>query len=142
MTAYQATTASLALYYFANIYTNAQNSVEENLPVWASVRQFGNDLLIPQFQVTATSATPIALNASVRGRTYILTGTTTQPFTTTGLTATDAGFCVIVHNGNGTGGGDINITGATGTTIVHNRSLIQNGQNLYLFWNGATLVGY
>jgi len=142
MTPYQATTASLALYYFANIYSNAQNSVEENLPVWASVRQFGNDLLIPQFQVTATSATPIALNASVRGRTYILTGTTTQPFTTTGLTATDAGFCVIVHNGNGTGLGDINITGATGTTIVHNRTLTQNGQNLYLFWNGLTLVGY
>jgi hypothetical protein len=142
MTAYQSTSPAVALFYFANIYTNASNTVEENLPVWASVRQFGNDLLIPQFQVLATSATPIALNASVRGRTYILTGTTTQPFTTTGLTATDAGFCVIVHNGNGTGGGDINVSGATGTTIVHNRTLVQNGQNLYLFWNGATLVGY
>ena len=143
MTPYQGTTpASSALFYFANIYTNASNTVEENLPVWASVRQFSSDLLIPQFQVVATSATPIALNASVRGKTFLLTGTTTQPFTTTGLTATDAGLAVIVHNGNATGGGDINITGATGTTIVHNRTATANGGVLYLYWTGSALVGY
>lgn len=96
----------------------------------------------PAFQVVATSATPIALNASVRGRTYLLTGTTTQPFTTTGLTATDAGFAVIVHNGNATHGGDINITGATGTTIIHNRTATANGGVLYLYWTGAALIGY
>ena len=78
----------------------------------------------------------------MRGKTFLLTGTTTQPFTTTGLTATDAGLAVIVHNGNATGGGDINITGATGTTIVHNRTATANGGVLYLYWTGSALVGY
>ena len=143
LTPFQSTTpASSILFYFANIYTNATNTIRVNLPVWVAVQQFSNDVLIPQFQVVATSATAIALNASLRGKTIILTGTTTQPFTTTGLTATDAGLAVIVHNGNATGGGDINISGATGTTIVHNRTATQNGGVLYLYWTGSALVGY
>jgi len=92
--------------------------------------------------VVATSGTAIVLNASMRGRTYILTGTTTQAFTTTSLTTNDTNFFIIVHNGNTTNGGDINISGATGTTIVHNRTGTQNGQNLYLVWSGTQLVGY
>jgi hypothetical protein len=143
MTPFQSTTpASSILFYFANIYTNATNTVKGNLPVWVAVQQFSNDLLIPQFQVIATSATAIPLTSAVRGKTFILTGTTTQPFTTTGLTATDAGFGVTVKNGNGTLGGDITITGATGNTVVHNQSATQNGQTITLYWTGSALIAY
>ena len=93
-------------------------------------------------QVLATSATAIALDPTLRGKTYILTGTTTQAFTTTALGANDTNFFVVVHNGNGTGGGDINLTGMTGTTIVHERKVAQNGGIVYLYWNGTGLVGY
>jgi hypothetical protein len=97
---------------------------------------------VGSLQVVATSATAIALSPLAYGKTYILTGTTTQPFTTATFTTNDAGWFCIVHNGNAQGGGDINITGATGTTIIHNRTSTANGGNLYLVWNGTGLVGY
>lgn len=93
-------------------------------------------------QVIATSATSIDLTPRVNGKTFILTGTTTQNFTTTSLTLLDFGFFVIVHNGNASNGGDINLTGMTGTTIIHEQKPTQNGGNVYLFWNGTGLVGY
>jgi hypothetical protein len=136
--------AASVLVYFANIYTNSTATLIGYLPTnWATVRQFGNDLFPPQIQVSAVSATPIALTPTARGKTFILTGTgTTQPFSTTGLGSLDAGFFVVVHNGNGTGLGDINISGMTGTAIIHNRTLTQNGGIVYLYWNGTGLVGY
>jgi hypothetical protein len=140
---FQSTTpASSILFYFANIYTNASNTIKPLLPVWASVQQFSNDLLIPQFQPIATSGTAIPLTASLRGKTFILTGTTTQAFSTAALTATDAGFGVNVRNGNGTLGGDITITGATGNTVIHNQTAVQNGQTIVLYWTGSALVAY
>ena len=92
--------------------------------------------------VVATSATPIALNPTLRGRKYILTGTTTQNFTTSALTANDVGFFIEVKNGNGTLGGDITITGATGNTVIHNQSATQNGQIVFVYWTGTAFVAY
>jgi len=135
--------ASSQLFYFANIYTNLTGTLIGNLPTnWLTVRQFGNDLYTQQIQVIASSATPIALTPTARGKTFILTGTTTQNFTTTGFGLLDEGFFVVVHNGNGSGGGDINLTGMTGTDIIHNRNALQNGGIVYLYWNGSGLVGY
>jgi hypothetical protein len=109
---------------------------------FAAVRQFNTDTYTQQIQVVATSASAIVLTPTARGKTFILTGTTTQAFSTTGFGLADAGFFVIVHNGNATGGGDQNLTGMTGTAIVHNRTATQNGGILYLYWTGAGLVGY
>jgi hypothetical protein len=92
--------------------------------------------------VIATSATAIALSPTIRGRTIILTGVVIQPFTTAQLGLADAGFFVIVHNGNASGGGDITMTGMGGTAIIHNRTGAQNGGDVYLVWTGAGLVGY
>jgi hypothetical protein len=135
------------LFYFSNIYTNTTATLTGNLPVqggagFNAVRQFGSDQYAQQIQVTATSGTAIALSPTIRGRTIILTGTTTQAFTTTQLGLADAGFFVIVHNGNASGGGDINLTGMTGTAIIHNRTATANGGDVYLYWTGAGLVGY
>jgi hypothetical protein len=118
-----------------------------NLPAqgganWNAVRQFNTDTYAQQIQVIATSASAIVLTPAVRGKTFILTGTTTQAFSTAGFGLADAGFFVMVHNGNASGGGDQNLTGMTGTQIIHNRTPTQNGGILYLYWNGAGLVGY
>ena len=143
MQPYQSTTpASSILFYFSNIYTNASNTVRTILPTWAAVQQFSNDITPPTSVLRATSGTAITLSPTTRGNTYILTGTTTQAFTAVGLVASDVGYFVVVHNGNGVAGGDINLTGMTGTAIVHNRTATQNGGVLYLYWTGAALVGY
>ena len=93
-------------------------------------------------QVVATSGTAIALDPTLRGKTFILTGTTTQAFSTTALGANDTGFFVVAHNGNGVNGGDINLTGMTGTNIVHERTNQRNNGTAYLYWNGTSLIGY
>jgi hypothetical protein len=97
---------------------------------------------VADLQVVATSATAINLIPTINGKTFILTGTTTQAFTTTSLTISDFGFFVIVHNGNPTNGGDINMTGMTGTAIIHEQKNNQNGGSAYLFWDGFGLIGY
>jgi hypothetical protein len=148
ITPFQATTPTgSTLLYFGNIYTNSTGTLVGVLPQqgganFAGVRQFNTDTYTQQIQVIATSASAIVLTPTARGKTFILTGTTTQAFSTAGFGLADAGFFVMVHNGNATGGGDQNITGATGTTIIHNRTATQNGGILYLYWNGAGLVGY
>jgi hypothetical protein len=139
--------AASQLLYFGNIYTNLTATLVGNLPAqgganWNAVRQFNTDTYTQQIQVTATSASAIVLSPTFRGRTIILTGTTTQPFSTAQLGAADVGFYVLVHNGNGAGGGDINMTGMSGTAIIHNRTGSQNGGDVYLYWTGAALVGY
>jgi hypothetical protein len=98
--------------------------------------------LVGSLQVVATSGTAINLLPTLYGKTYVLTGTTTQAFTTTSLTINDAGWFCIVHNGNATNGGDVNMTGMTGTTIIHEQKASSNGGNVYLYWNGTTLTGY
>jgi hypothetical protein len=139
--------AASQLLYFGNIYTNSTATLVGVLPAqgganWNAVRQFNTDTYTQQIQVIATSGTAIVLTPAVRGKTFILTGTTTQAFSTAGFGLADAGFYVIVHNGNGSGGGDINMTGMTGTAIIHNRTVLQNGGDVYLYWTGAGLVGY
>jgi hypothetical protein len=139
--------AASQLLYFANIYSNINATLIGNLPAqgganWNLVRQFNNDLYTQQIQVIATSGTAINLTPAARGKTYILTGTTTQAFSTIGFTTADAGYFTMVHNGNATGGGDINMTGMTGTAIIHNRTATANGGIVYLYWNGSGLVGY
>lgn len=93
-------------------------------------------------EVLATSSTPIELLPSQLGKTYVLTGTTTQPISISSLTVANAGYFSVVHNGNGQGGGDINLSDVSGTTIIHNRTATFNGQNVYLYWDGTTLTGY
>jgi hypothetical protein len=139
--------AASQLLYFGNIYTNASATLVGVLPAqgglnWNAVRQFNTDTYTQQLQVVATSGTAIVLTPTARGKTFILTGTTTQAFSTAGFGLADAGFFVIVHNGNASGGGDINMTGMTGTAIIHNRTGAQNGGDVYLYWTGAGLVGY
>ena len=142
-----ATPTATQLLYFGNIYTNSTATLVGNLPQqgganFNAVRQFNTDTYTQQIQVVATSASAIVLTPTARGKTFILTGTTTQAFSTTGFGLADAGFFVIVHNGNGSGGGDINLTGMTGTAIIHNRTALFNGGDVYLYWNGTGLVGY
>lgn len=139
--------AASQLLYFGNIYSNQTATLVGVLPAqgganWNAVRQFNTDTYTQQLQVIATSASAIVLTPTARGKTFILTGTTTQAFSTAGFGLADAGFYVIVHNGNGSGGGDINMTGMTGTAIIHNRTVLQNGGDVYLYWTGAGLVGY
>jgi hypothetical protein len=135
--------AATQLFFFANVYANQTNTLQVNMPTgFAASRQFSNDLSIPALSVVATSGTAIALSPSMWGRTYILTGTTTQAFSTAGLGTSNVGFFVIVHNGNPQSGGDINLTGMTGTTIIHQRTGSHNGGDVYLYWTGTGLVGY
>jgi hypothetical protein len=139
--------AASQLLYFGNIYTNSTATLVGVLPQqgganFNAVRQFNTDTYTQQIQVVATSASAIVLTPTARGKTFILTGTTTQAFSTTGFGLADAGFFVIAHNGNASGGGDINLTGMTGTAIIHNRTALQNGGIVYLYWTGAGLVGY
>jgi hypothetical protein len=139
--------AASQLLYFGNIYTNSTATLVGNLPQqgganFNAVRQFNTDTYTQQIQVVATSASAIVLTPTARGKTFILTGTTTQAFSTAGFGAADAGFFVIAHNGNASGGGDINLTGMTGTAIIHNRTGAANGGDVYLYWTGAGLVGY
>lgn len=139
--------AASQLLYFANTYSNITATLIGNLPAqgganWNLVRQFNNDLYTQQIQVLATSGTAINLTPAARGKTYILTGTTTQAFSTIGFTTADAGYFTMVHNGNATNGGDISMTGMTGTAIIHNRTATANGGIVYLYWNGSGLVGY
>jgi hypothetical protein len=135
--------AATQLFFFGNIYSNTTNTLQVNMPTgFAASKQYTNDLTVPALSVVATSGTAIALSPSLWGRTYVLTGTTTQAFSTAGLGTSNVGFFVIVHNGNATGGGDINLTGMTGAAIVHNRTATANGGVLYLYWTGTALVGY
>jgi hypothetical protein len=85
----------------------------------------------------------IILDATMRGRTYIVKQNGAIITFTHSLTANDDGFFVMVKNGNGTGsGGDISISGASGNTTVHQTTSTQNGQIVYVFWDGATLTAY
>jgi hypothetical protein len=93
-------------------------------------------------QVVATSATPIVLLPTARGKTYILTGSNTQTFVTSVLTANDVGFFVIARNGNASGGSNITIAGATGNLTIYSTTGSANGGQVYLYWNGTGLVGY
>jgi len=97
----------------------------------------------PALSVVAVSSTPIDLSANNLGRIYVLTGTTpTQAFTTSTLGVGDAGFYVVVHNGNGVNGGDITLSGMTGTNVVHERTNTRNNGSAYLYWDGTALIGY
>jgi len=130
--------------YMAPIRLTADNSgYQTSMLRWnATSKEVSYAPLVGSIQIVATSATAINLLPTLYGKTYVLTGTTTQAFTTTSLTANDVGWFCVVHNGNGQGGGDINMTGMTGTTIIHNRTATANGGVLYLYWTGAALVGY
>ena len=94
--------------------------------------------------VVQTAPATVALATTSRGRTYIVTsaGAQTLTFTTATLTANDVGFFVLVKNGNGSLGGDITIAGATGNTVVHNQTAVQNGQVVICYWTGSALVAY
>ena len=94
--------------------------------------------------VIQTAPATVALATTSRGRTYIVTsaGAQTLTFTTATLTANDVGFFVLLKNGNATGGGDITIAGATGNTVVHNKTATTSGGVGYLYWTGAALVAY
>ena len=94
--------------------------------------------------VVVTAPSTNALATTMRGRTYIATSTGAQnlTFTTATLTANDVGFFVKVKNGNPTGGGDITIVGATGNTVIHNKTATTSGGIGYLYWNGTALIAY
>lgn len=93
--------------------------------------------------VLATAPSTIALNATLRGRTYIATSAAAAALTFTNtLTANDTGFYVKVKNGNGVLGFDITIVGATGNLTVFKSSATSNGGIVYLYWTGAALVAY
>jgi hypothetical protein len=100
------------------------------------------DIIRPTSSIIATSATPIDITASSSGNVYILTGTTLQSFTHTSLIPADAGVFVFVKNGNGTNGGDITISGATGSTVIHNQTNNFNGQMVAFHWNGSALISH
>ena len=93
-------------------------------------------------KVVATSASAIALDPTLRGKIYILTGTTTQAFTTAALGVNDTNFFVTLKNGNAVNGGDITISGATNNTVIHEAKSAQNSGILILYWNGTALIGY
>ena len=82
------------------------------------------------------------LLSTARGKIWILTGTTTQNFVTSTLTANDVGFFVKLKNGNASLGGNITITGATGNTTIYGATATQNGGITILYWTGAALVAY
>ena len=85
----------------------------------------------------------VVLDSTLRGRTYIVKQNGAIITFTHSLTANDGGFFVIVKNGNGVGsGGDISISGASGNTTVHQTTSTQNGQIVYVFWDGSALTAY
>jgi hypothetical protein len=93
--------------------------------------------------VLQTGSGTVALDTTARGRTYIVIGgAVTLTFTSSTLTSNDAGFFVMVKNGNTTNGGDITIAGATRNTTVHQTTSTQNGQIVYVLWDGTTLTAY
>ena len=97
-------------------------------------------------QIVATSGSSINLEPTMRGNVLILTGTTTQSFTTTNFGAGDTNFYVVLRNGNAPGASPSNITisGATGNLTLYGGATTNStaGQSLYLTWNGTALVSY
>ena len=96
--------------------------------------------------VVATGTT-IFLVANQRGKSYILTGTGNVTISTAPLVANDVGFFVKFKNGNGTLGGDITLVPSvsgtvTGNLVIHNQTALQNGQVVWGYWTGTTLVCY
>ena len=136
------------LLYFGNIYSNQTATLTGILPAqgganWNAVRQFNTDTYTQQVQVVATSASAIVLTPTARGKTYILTGNTTQAFSTAGFGTADAGFFVNLKSGNtALSVGNITITGATGNLTLFNPTASQNGGTIVLYWTGAALVAY
>ena len=84
----------------------------------------------------------LALNPTLLGNTFIVTGTGTLTITTTGFVIADAGFFVYLKNGTVGATADITLAGVTGATTLHQPSGSQNGQIVVLFWNGTSLVAY
>jgi len=86
----------------------------------------------------------VTLNTTQRGRTFIFTSTGAQNITviSSSLTTFDVGFFVRFKNGNGNSGGDQTIVGATGNTILHNQTALQNGGEVVLYWTGTALIAY
>jgi hypothetical protein len=87
------------------------------------------------------SPATLALNPTLLGSTYIITGTGTLTFTSTALTAGDTGFFIYLKNGTSPAT-DITLAGIAGATILHRETGSQNGQMVVLFWNGTTLTAY
>ena len=85
--------------------------------------------------------TTLALNPTLRGCTFIVTGSLTLTITNT-LAAGDAGFFVYLKNGTIASPADITLAGVLGATTLHQPSGSQNGQIVVLFWNGTTLTAY
>lgn len=93
---------------------------------------------------TTTALTPTNANTQ-----YILTSGTTQNFTTTGLSAGNAGAVWYLKNAQASGGGGNDVTiQANGTSIagvtsvLHQRTITNNTGSQTLYWNGTTLTMY
>jgi hypothetical protein len=86
------------------------------------------------------AASGLALNPTLLGSTYIVTGSGTLAITNT-LAAGDAGFFVYLKNGNNSTT-DITLSGLAGATTLHGNRPTTNTQIVILFWNGTTLTGY
>jgi hypothetical protein len=88
-----------------------------------------------------TAPSTLALNPTVRGSTYIVTGTGTLTITNT-LVAGDNGFFVYLKNGTTGTPADITLAGVAGATTLHQPTGSQNGQVVVLFWASPVLTAY
>jgi hypothetical protein len=85
--------------------------------------------------------TTLALNPTLNGSTYIVTGTGTLTITNTLLLA-DAAFFVYLKNGTTAAPANITLVGVAGSTTLYQPSASQNGQIVVVFWDGTTLTAY
>ena len=119
------------------------NPYMTNLVYDTSGNTFGNIEYNPLY-VGPITGTALDIRPVDKGRIVILTGTTTQEFTATTLTGADNGCWILVRNGNThtVSGRDFSISGVVGDTVIHGGSNLQNGQSLYIVWDGTQLKTY
>jgi hypothetical protein len=47
-----------------------------------------------------------------------------------------------MKNGNGTGGGDITLTGVAGNNVIHNQTATANGGQVIVTYDGTRFTAY
>ena len=97
------------------------------------------------YEVFPRVGTPLTLQPQQRGRTFIITSTGAQNQSVAAgvnFSINDTNFWCRIRNGNGTGGGDITLTGVAGNNVVHNQTGTQNGQEVILTYDGTRFTAY
>jgi len=113
-------------------YNTTTNTLSYDTPGWG-------------YEVFPRVGTPLTLQPQQRGRTFIITSAGAQSQSVAAgvnFGINDTNFWCIMKNGNGTGGGDITLTGVAGNNVIHNQTATANGGHIIVTYDGTRFTGY